>query len=521
MRPVVFDFLTNGCNFVKNNSNNNDTIFYNFIGNIIPPEWRKLTGDNGKALSKTSKQLLSFIVFRLHIYYNKDIDELQESYQLYEDKLNVGQRRVRQCLVELRDAGFIEIENRTIIKDNLKLRNVPCIKILKNFQHYSEKGKEENIALPEKKFRPNLKEISGQPETFFRDIYRYIKKSKISRSTEGELVENKKNENEEQNFQNVDDFENDIQTSTKNCNQDIESLITNILKSSNGKKEWFKRYRLEDFYQLTPEDIVTLQHKSNRGFNIYFINKLLLKLAGRYSNYHFGCKASVLNYIAQALANELRTTDQANSDNCRFDNVEKSNKEKYLTQIETSANLSKESQLKHKIAGSFEAAMAYQILTSCSFGPAVRTRFFVKLLKNITLTECDESKILQAVQDVYGYEIQELQVTPFEQLKTVSQKQINEEEYLLNLSKQLDSNSIWHKVRESLIKSYGQAIDKSWFSKLEVINEDNVNKKIFIKAKTEFEDSYIRENYLKDLESAFKAQGFSFELVKFSNFNKI
>ncbi|WP_371222822.1 DnaA N-terminal domain-containing protein [Orientia tsutsugamushi] len=242
---------------------------------------------------------------------------------------------------------------------------------------------------------------------------------------------------------------------------------------------------------------------------------MLLKLAGRYSNYHFGCKESVLNYIAQALANELRTTDQANRDNCGFDNVEKFNKEKYLTQIEKSTNLSKESQLKHKIAGSFEAAMAYQILTSCSFGPAVRTRFFVKLLKNITLTECDRSKILQAVQDVYGYEIQELQVTPFEQPTTVSQKQINEEEYLLNLSKQLGSNSTWYKVRESLIKSYGQAIDKSWFSPLKVANEDNVNKKIFIKAKTEFEDSYIRENYLKDLESAFKDQGFSFELVKF------
>ncbi|KJV71710.1 dnaA N-terminal domain protein [Orientia tsutsugamushi str. TA763] len=165
--------------------------------------------------------------------------------------------------------------------------------------------------------------------------------------------------------------------------------------------------------------------------------------------------------------------------------------------------------------------MAYQILTSCDFVAAVKNKYYIKLLKNITLTECDKSKILQAVQDVYGYEIQELQVTPFEQLKTVSQKQINEEEYLLNLSKQLGSNSTWYKVRESLIKSYGQAIDKSWFSKLEVINEDSVNKKIFIKAKTEFEDSYIRENYLKDLESAFKAQGFSFELVKFSNFNKI
>ncbi|SPR14244.1 Uncharacterised protein [Orientia tsutsugamushi] len=254
-------------------------------------------------------------------------------------------------------------------------------------------------------------------------------------------------------------------------------------------------------------------------FNIYFINKLLLKLAGRYSNYHFGCKASVLNYIAKVLANELRTTDQANRDNCKFDN--EFNKEKYLTQIETSANLSKESQLKHKIAGSFEAAMAYQILTSCSFGPAVRTRFFVKLLKNITLTECDRSKILQAVQDVYGYEIQELQVKPFEQLKTVSQKQINEEEYLLNLSKQLGSNSTWYKVRESLIKSYGQTIDKKYFSELNIINEDNVSKKIFIKAKTEFADSYITSNHMENLAHAFKAQGFSFELVKFSNFNKI
>ncbi|WP_371222984.1 hypothetical protein ACA351_05290 [Orientia tsutsugamushi] len=56
-----------------------------------------------------------------------------------------------QCLVELRDAGFIEVENRTIVKDNFKLRNVPCIKLLKNFQHYNEKLKEENIALPEKK----------------------------------------------------------------------------------------------------------------------------------------------------------------------------------------------------------------------------------------------------------------------------------------------------------------------------------------------------------------------------------
>ncbi|WP_371219118.1 DnaA N-terminal domain-containing protein [Orientia tsutsugamushi] len=143
------------------------------------------------------------------------------------------------------------------------------------------------------------------------------------------------------------------------------------------------------------------------------------------------------------------------------------------------------------------------------------------MLKNIALTECDRSKILQAVQDVYGYEIQDLQVTQFEKPTTVSQKQINEEEYLLNLSKQLGSNSTWYKVRESLIKSYGQTIDKKYFSELNIINEDNVSKKIFIKAKTGFADSYITSNHMENLAHAFKAQGFSFELVKFSNFNKI
>ncbi|SPR02696.1 hypothetical protein [Orientia tsutsugamushi] len=147
--------------------------------------------------------------------------------------------------------------------------------------------------------------------------------------------------------------------------------------------------------------------------------------------------------------------------------------------------------MKRKIAGVFEADMAYQILTSCDFGAAVKNKYYIKLLKNITLSDHIKFKILQEVRAVHGHDIEQLQVIPFDKSKqvanstteyqktTVSQKQINEEEYLLNLSKQLNSNSTWYKVRESLIKSYGQAIDKEWFSKLEVINEDSVNNKIF------------------------------------------
>ncbi|KJV76601.1 hypothetical protein [Orientia tsutsugamushi] len=130
------NFASNNCKITNNNSSNNDTIFYRFIGNFVPAEWKDLIGDNVKALSKTSKQLLSLIVYRLQIYYNNDIDELQESYYFFEKELNLLYRRVRQCLVELRNAGFIKVENRTIIKDNLKVRNRLLLKLVDVVQNY-------------------------------------------------------------------------------------------------------------------------------------------------------------------------------------------------------------------------------------------------------------------------------------------------------------------------------------------------------------------------------------------------
>ncbi|WP_341761219.1 hypothetical protein [Candidatus Tisiphia endosymbiont of Thecophora atra] len=41
---------------------NPDTIFYNIVGNFVPPEWRNLTNNCGKQLSKTSRQLLSLVL---------------------------------------------------------------------------------------------------------------------------------------------------------------------------------------------------------------------------------------------------------------------------------------------------------------------------------------------------------------------------------------------------------------------------------------------------------------------------
>lgn len=41
---------------------NPDTIFYNLVGNFIPPEWHNLTNNCGKRLSTTSRQLLSLVL---------------------------------------------------------------------------------------------------------------------------------------------------------------------------------------------------------------------------------------------------------------------------------------------------------------------------------------------------------------------------------------------------------------------------------------------------------------------------
>ncbi|WP_232488904.1 hypothetical protein [Orientia tsutsugamushi] len=516
MAQNLRNLASNNCKIANNNSSNNATVFYRFIGNFVPAEWKDLIGDNAKALSKTSKQLLSLIVYRLQIYYNNDIDELQESYYFFEKELNLRYRRVRQCLVELRNAGFIKVENRTIIKGNLKVRNVLCVKLIKNFQRFTEKEKKEEkiVLLQQKNFHINLQEFAGEPAKNCSYIYRYNNKknNNRSRSTEVKLIENDQNKKEDQqqqqnlNFYELSDFSNK-KPSNKDYEQNSELATPAITKDSEVEKNkcCSKRKRLADYYPLTPEDAVILQRMSSRSFNIYFINQLLLKLSNKYPNRHFKNKTAVLNYMAKALANELLTTEQANSGNFRFNDVGRF-KEQYLANIESDTDRSMKAQLKRKIAGVFEANMAYQILTSCDFGAAVKNKYYIKLIKNILLSDHIKFKILQEVRAVHSNDIEQLQVIPFDESKqvtnstteyqktTVLQQQISDEDYLSELSKELGSNSILFKVRKYILQhyEYEQVIDKIWFSKLEIVNEDNVNKKIFIKALTSFANSYIK-----------------------------
>ncbi|MCC8484095.1 MAG: hypothetical protein LN561_06105 [Rickettsia endosymbiont of Labidopullus appendiculatus] len=80
--------MTESLTFPNTSVENPDIIFYNFVGNFIPPEWRNLTNNCGKQLSKTSCQLLSLIVSRLQIYQKDKLsEELQEGYHFFEKEL--------------------------------------------------------------------------------------------------------------------------------------------------------------------------------------------------------------------------------------------------------------------------------------------------------------------------------------------------------------------------------------------------------------------------------------------------
>ncbi|WP_375331021.1 hypothetical protein [Candidatus Tisiphia endosymbiont of Oplodontha viridula] len=54
--------MTESLIFSDNLIENPDIIFYNIVGNFVPPEWRNLTNNCGKQLSKTSRQLLSLVL---------------------------------------------------------------------------------------------------------------------------------------------------------------------------------------------------------------------------------------------------------------------------------------------------------------------------------------------------------------------------------------------------------------------------------------------------------------------------
>ncbi|BFD46764.1 MAG: hypothetical protein DMENIID0002_14100 [Rickettsia endosymbiont of Sergentomyia squamirostris] len=168
--------MTESLIFSDNLIENSDTIFYNIVGNFVPPEWRNLTNNCGKQLSKTSRQLLSLIVSCTKTDSYNNTQELQESYHFFEKELEVSQSRVKQCLTELQKSGFIYHTLITTIKYNIKCRNILSIKLLKKFINF-RKANDNSYYFNHTNIQSSYKKIYTQPRKNSNSTEKKLKKN--------------------------------------------------------------------------------------------------------------------------------------------------------------------------------------------------------------------------------------------------------------------------------------------------------------------------------------------------------
>jgi hypothetical protein len=155
--------------------------------------------------------------------------------------------------------------------------------------------------------------------------------------------------------------------------------------------------------------------------------------------------------------------------------------------------------VKKKIAFRLNTDTAYEILMNSTFKYDVEEKIFViTVTKPLELTPYQDKILLNEIRAVYG----EQEIEGIEYIVTnPSTSEKKEKKLILNLGKE---GSIWHKISSKLLEHYGEGLHKSWFSKLEVQEEDKTNKKIILKAPTNFISDWIKSNYSTSILNYFK-----------------
>jgi hypothetical protein len=120
----------------------------------------------------------------------------------------------------------------------------------------------------------------------------------------------------------------------------------------------------------------------------------------------------------------------------------------------------------------------------------------VKLPKDLMLTNYQQKNLEKAIFAVYGYVkivYQQLPAT----YKKLGLSRLSDEIFLT----ELDSNSVWYKIRKKLIDNFDEHIDKAWFSKLRA-EENATTQKLTLIAPTNFLRDWINAKYssfIKDI----------------------
>lgn len=283
----------------------------------------------------------------------------------------------------------------------------------------------------------------------------------------------------------------------------IQKNITN--NNAQIKKNFIKAKKLKDFYPLTAEDCGILQSLSKRAFSLNSMNEILLDMSKRLTNRHFNNKQVFLNYMGKVFACELRDAVKISNNNFKIRNnltpgeISHREREKYLSKIENSFCNSTDSHLKRKLAAGLNPAKAYELLKAYSYITRVGNAAYLYLNKPVQLSELDREIVLKQVQLLYQnidlandcfdfIEILEIIITNSDINAEFTQQRSG-----------LGPVGIWNEMRFKLIDIYGISVDRNWFSKLEVIEDEEKNE-INIKAPSAFARDWITQNYWNIIE---------------------
>ena len=261
-------------------------------------------------------------------------------------------------------------------------------------------------------------------------------------------------------------------------------------------------YSLASFYPLGQSDINNLRVLCGREFSGNAINEILLSLSKKLPSHVFPSKKAFTLYMSKVLTHELRDATRISNESFRIktnmtiNELAKLEQEAFLTKIENNRDTSLESIISRKLAGVLEPSVAYALLMVASFpknsefSDLNNDAFKISLKRTVELTTSQYDLILSEVKSVYGNHINSLK---FElATKTTAKNQAASASAIFK--------GVWGRVRQGLISTCGEAIDRNWFAKLEAV-EDKDKNELKLKAPNSFIRDWIESNYQHLIES--------------------
>ena len=292
-----------------------------------------------------------------------------------------------------------------------------------------------------------------------------------------------------------------------------EKLVVRPTITNTNSRNFPKPKTLVDFYPLNKEDCSQLQSLSGREFSLNAINEILLDMSKRLTDRIFNSKKGFLSYMSTALRYEMRDAVKTSNENFKIKANLSSEEsmaeeiENYLTEIEYSTQVSPEWHLKKKLACVLEAAKAYNLLKAYRSIAIEGDTAKIHLHKAVQLSQVELEQVLSQVKATHE-RFENGEYTPIQKIELIMPKVTSKNQSFnkTNLGTKQLPNTLWGRVRKSLIGIYGEAIDASWFSKL-AATEDKKEKEINLKASSEFIKDWIERNYEQAIEQAAEAMG--------------